>query len=261
MRPESPRSWPGSTSCDAAVGPRDAASGAFRVPPAVQARMAERDAAEPGWRERAARAAEERWEAEVQAVTDRYWAWKRRQRERRMEEAGVEPAFAEHPDARGVELARAVAERRCRGAWVFGPIGTGKTTLASTALTALVEGGRTGCKVTDQRLSSLLRDTFDGRGDYAEVMGRYSQAGVLVLDDLGKARCTEWFGGALYDLVDWRWSHLLPTIVTSQLLPAEWEALAVSQGCVKATAEAITDRLQDGARLMRTQGDSYRRPA
>ena len=178
-----------------------------------------------------------------------------------MEESGVDPVHAGAHDPRGLELAAAIAAGECRGAWVFGPRGTGKTHLASSALESLVDGGRTGCKVTAQRLSQLLKDTFDGRGDYAEVLGRYCQAQVLLLDDLGKARCTEWFGAALYDLVDWRWSHLLPTIVTSQLLPAQWEALAASQGCVKSTAEAIVDRLKDGARLMQTAGESLRRPA
>lgn len=241
--------------------PSSGPSRAFAVPPEVAARLAERDRAEPGWREASVRAARERERAEVEEITRRHEAWRRARREARMEASGVDPVHAGAQDGRGLELAAAIRAGECRGAWVFGPRGTGKTRLASCALTALVEGGRTGCKATDQRLSQLLKDTFDGRGDYAEVLGRYCQAGVLLLDDLGKARCTEWFGAALYDLVDWRWSHLLPTIVTSQLLPAQWEALAASQGCVKATAEAIVDRLKDGARLMQTAGESLRRPA
>lgn len=241
--------------------PSSGPSRAFEVPPEVAARLAERDRLEPGWREAARRAALERERAEVEEISRRCEARRRARREARMEEAGVDPVHAGARDGRGLELAGAVGRGECRGAWVFGPSGTGKTRLASCALAALVEGGRTGCKVTDQRLSQLLRDTFDGRGDYAEVMGRYCQAQVLLLDDLGKARCTEWFGSALFDLVDWRWSHLLPTLVTSQLLPAQWEALAASQGCAKATAEAIVDRLKDGARLMRTVGRSLRGPA
>jgi len=47
------------------------------------------------------------------------------------------------------------------------------------------------------------------------------QKGIVVLDDLGREKVSDWTGEIVYDLVNSRYENELPTIVTSNLTPAE----------------------------------------
>ena len=66
-----------------------------------------------------------------------------------------------------------------------------------------------------------LRATFGGHGDEREVLKKYIDAKLLVLDDLGAEQSTDWTGQALYQLISRRLNDCKPTIVTSNLTLAE----------------------------------------
>lgn len=51
----------------------------------------------------------------------------------------------------------------------------------------------------------------------AEIMKRYSQAPLLVLDDLGAERPSEWSRSVLYNIINRRYLDCLQTIVTTNL--------------------------------------------
>lgn len=60
--------------------------------------------------------------------------------------------------------------------------------------------------------------------------------GLLVLDDLGRERVSDWTGEVIYALVNARYEEMLPTIVTSNLTPKELAA-SVYWPCVSRLAE------------------------
>ena len=105
-------------------------------------------------------------------------------RRRAYERAGIEPRFmtAASPMAEGI----AAKVEQGRGAYIRGPVGTGKTHLASAVARLLVDGG-TSVRVTDMLgVLAAIKGTYGGDGTEDGVLSRLSRVGCLVLDDLGK---------------------------------------------------------------------------
>lgn len=75
------------------------------------------------------------------------------------------------------------------------------------------------------------------RPEGPDPLDRYARASLLILDDLGREKVTDWATERLYVLVNARYGDLLPTIATSNLRPNE---------LAKAGYEPIVRRLLDG---------------
>jgi DNA replication protein DnaC len=105
----------------------------------------------------------------------------------------------------------------------LGPVGTGKTYAAYGAIQALVQSGarcRWEC-ITEAGFVAKLRPR--PRIDSEEEFERYSKVAVLVIDDMGASKDTEWAAEQNYRLLDHRYAWNKPTIITSNLLPRELE--------------------------------------
>lgn len=57
--------------------------------------------------------------------------------------------------------------------------------------------------------------------DSEQEFERYSRASLLVLDDLGAAKTTEWTEEINYRLVNYRYERDLPTLITSNVPPKQ----------------------------------------
>ncbi|EUB32610.1 ATP-binding protein [Olsenella uli] len=143
-----------------------------------------------------------------------------------------------------------------RGLWLYGDVGTGKTTAACAALRGWVASGRRAAFVSAPAMLADLRDAMF-RHDEAHATARYATAALLVLDDLDKEPPTARALAKLFEVIDARYSRGLPTVVTSQLGPSEIGARLGSQGDAE-TATAIVSRLVGTCRVMRMLGADRR---
>ncbi|MGE3275593.1 MAG: ATP-binding protein [Vicinamibacterales bacterium] len=107
-----------------------------------------------------------------------------------------------------------------RGLLLFGPNGVGKTHLAVGILKAVVRAKGARAHFFETReLLRLVRDTYNRSVEETEmeVLGPVLEADVLVLDDLGAERTSEWVQETLGLVVNTRYNARRPTIFTSNL--------------------------------------------
>lgn len=104
---------------------------------------------------------------------------------------------------------------------LLGKVGRGKTHQAFGAMRALsVSGALAAWKfATAADVYAQLRPR--PRIDSEEVFRSYLDAPVLVIDDLGAAKNSEWTEEVNYRLINHRYQHSLPTIVTSNVAPLD----------------------------------------
>jgi len=135
------------------------------------------------------------------------------------------------------------------GIALVGPVGTGKTHLAAAVVNALVERGHYPLFVSVPDLIARFRAGIES-GTAERQLLLAKSAEVLVLDDLGAERVTDWAAEQLYRLINARYEALQPTIVTTNLEPSE---LAEHLG------ERAVSRLLEMCRWVRVDGDDWRK--
>lgn len=120
------------------------------------------------------------------------------------------------------------------GLWLAGDIGTGKSTLAMMVSMAAAKAG---CSIevhSTPRLLAGIRATFDDEGEtYSTFFDRLVECDLLHLEDLGAEKRSDWVLEQLYAIVDERYVHKRPLVITTNLdrvsLEAEVGARTVSR--------------------------------
>lgn len=108
------------------------------------------------------------------------------------------------------------------GLLLAGPTGTGKTHEAYGAVRAWAAAT---VAPTGRLVFGNVADLLDrARPDGDLTVPAIAEADLLLLDDLGAFKATEWTAEALYRIVDRRWSDMLPTIVTTNMPPDQLSA-------------------------------------
>lgn len=129
-------------------------------------------------------------------------------------------------------------------------MGTGKSHLARAILLEMIQKHKiSGLTVTVPNLMDDLRPGAD-EDRREEKLQTLKNIPLLVLDDLGAQKTTDWVTERIFVIINARYDELLPTIITSNVY---LEELRKTPGW-----DRIVDRIAEMARPVEVVGKNYR---
>lgn len=162
---------------------------------------------------------------------------------------------AKHPQAK--ECAQAVQAGRTL--FITGNVGVGKTHLACAICTKLQEQTTLTFRMnTAVGLLRLFEDAMRQNKSETELLKTLVQPDVLVIDDLGKERITNWTYERIFDLLDMRYNDLKPIVITSNFTLSQLAGRLVEGGCNKQNAQAMISRLKQTSESVTLAGKDWR---
>jgi DNA replication protein DnaC len=102
-----------------------------------------------------------------------------------------------------------------RGLYIHGDVGTGKTHIVYAVARYVEETmGKKVRVYTSPDLFAKMRDSLDGeyKGFIRDLL---EYRGLLIIDDIGAEKPTDWVMEQLYRIINMRYNEILPTIFTS----------------------------------------------
>ena len=151
------------------------------------------------------------------------------------------------------------------GLIISGTYGTGKSHLAAAITIKLINQGVPVIFGTMINLLDKIKESYGKRkigeteGDLVEM---YSKVDLLVIDDLGKGKLTDWVLEKLYLIINNRYENNLPLVITSNYnIEGLTDRLSqLDNGKIdRDTAEAITSRLWEMCRGLPMNFSDYRK--
>jgi len=107
-----------------------------------------------------------------------------------------------------------------KGLLLFGSRGTGKTKLVSIVTREKIKQGHKVLFSSVPDLIQSIRSSFD-KGKTDELLEEIRDVEVLVMDDLGVEKVTDWVSEQMFSIVNHRLNKGLQTIITSNYSPEQ----------------------------------------
>lgn len=198
--------------------------------------------------------AERAYQRNLSATVDRWfplWSESPRSQRQTFDSFRVNSSHQAEAKARVENWGAAYGPDVERGLYIMGPVGTGKSHLAS-ALVHMLREMPVGCGfVKVPRILARLRETYDsaGRGEEQSIEQALVKVPVLVLDDLGVERPTDWALEKLFLLLDARYELCRPVVATTNWKPKDLQ---------KTVGERLVSRLVEMCDLVMLTGADYR---
>jgi DNA replication protein DnaC len=155
------------------------------------------------------------------------------------------------------------------GLLFVGPIGCGKTHLAVGIAKELVTQKATACLFYDYReLLKEIQNSYNASVQVTEmeVLRRVFDADVLVLDELGAAKPSEWVWDTVAHILNTRYNDKRTTIITTNFVD---EPSVMAEGAERRRekrddtlgdriGDRMRSRLHEMCRVVRVEGEDYR---
>lgn len=137
-----------------------------------------------------------------------------------------------------------------QGLLLYGSVGTGKSFMAGCITNAVLEQGYSAMMTSFSRIEKTLFGITSGKQEYIDNLNKYS---LLVLDDFGVERSSEYMQEIVYNVIDGRNRVNLPLIVTSNLTSQELKSPVGIQN------QRIYSRILEKCHPIHVPGDDRRK--
>lgn len=139
-----------------------------------------------------------------------------------------------------------------KGLLLHGTVGTGKTYYAACIANHVIDNGYRALMTNFARLTNQIQGMYEGKQQYIDDLNRYQ---LLILDDLGAERKSEFMQEMVFNIIDTRYRAGLPFIVTTNLTGDE----ITKAGDI--SYQRIYDRVLERCFPVEVSGGSRRREA
>lgn len=137
-----------------------------------------------------------------------------------------------------------------KGLLLYGGVGCGKTYAAASIANALVDKEIPAMVTNFARIANKLQEKFDKKQAYLDSLNKFD---LLVIDDLGAERSTEFMQEIVYNVVDARYRSGLPMIITTNL------SIDTIKNPENTAESRIYDRILEKCFPVEVKGSSHRR--
>lgn len=138
------------------------------------------------------------------------------------------------------------------GLLIWGVPGNGKSHVAAAIAHAIKAREKTVVFQTVPELLERIRSTFNSKqkSTEKEIMDALLHCDLLILDDIGSEKISDWVLDVMFRIVDGRYRQKRPIIYTTNLNPKELE---------NQLNKRIYDRMVETSIIIENEGTSYRR--
>lgn len=151
-----------------------------------------------------------------------------------------------------VKYVKAFKEWNGESLLLWGEPGNGKTHLAAAIVNELSKKGYIVVFQSVPELLQRIRSTFnsENKENETQIMRALLECDLLILDDIGAEKTTEWVEEKLFNIIDGRYRKELPTLYTSNLEPKELK---------NQVGKRSYDRMVETSLTVKNKAASYRR--
>lgn len=132
---------------------------------------------------------------------------------------------------------------------ILGKVGSGKTHLAAAIANSLSGRGIPVMFGTFSNHLEELKREFNLSGERT-YLARMKSVPILVIDDIGREKQTDWSRQVLFDVINYRYEHMTPVVVTANFTQREFERYLGAD---------IYSRLCEMSKFVETEGRDHRK--
>ena len=140
-----------------------------------------------------------------------------------------------------------------KGLFLTGNVGSGKTHLVVAIIDYIARIHKRKIKSfvtfkTSVNMLAEIKYSFD-KNSTEQVIEDYENCCLLVIDDLGSEKTTDWTNELFYKIIDYRYSNLKPLIITTNLTDQELK---------EKLSERLISRIYEMCKGLKLTGKDYR---